>query len=719
MQSAPAQQIPLLETLLSQLKSASSNKEKLSVLQRNVDSNDLKKVHHLLTNLTESQKLAILSLLALKQAPVVFKGLSEITLEQLTPLANTLADIDSFYASIGGLIGYHLLFLKSIVAKQQPPKSLPAGVQYLMPVGTDLTKDTPEVRKSIRWGIEAIPYMAELYPVGGSGDRLNLLDDAGNALPVAELTFCGHTLLEGLVRDLQSREYLHYKLDGNQVTTPIAMMTSLEKNNHEHIVKLCERHHWFGRDRASFKLFTQPLVPVINAEGEWVVTKPLELMLKPGGHGVLWKLALREGVLDWFTDSGRSYCLVRQINNPVASIDHGLLAFIGIGYHEMKIFGFASCYRVLNSAEGMDVLIEKESDNGVEYCLTNVEYTEFEQHGLKDVPEAHGSPYSRFPSNTNILCANLQAMKSIAKESPIPGLLINMKTTVPHTLPNGRVEQIAVGRLESTMQNIADYIVDHYPIPLMQVEPKDLSSYITFNERRKTLSVTKKGFVPGNALLETPEGCFYELMQNHYDLFTNYCKMGLPSMPSEREFLNHEPPFVVSYHPALGPLYSVIAQKIQGGALQPGSELQLEIAELQMENVHIDGSLLIVAEAVIGHQDSEGHIVYSENTGKCILKNVRVKNKGIDRKAQNQFWSHKIVRSESLRIQLIGNGEFVAENVEFIGGIDLVVPSGHRMVASMKNGEVVFSTEKIGTSSWFWDYVLDAQDKVLLHLVKN
>lgn len=43
--------------------------------------------------------------------------------------------------------------------------------------------------------------MAEIYPVGGAGDRLGLVDEeTGESLPTAVLPYCGRSLLEGLVR---------------------------------------------------------------------------------------------------------------------------------------------------------------------------------------------------------------------------------------------------------------------------------------------------------------------------------------------------------------------------------------------------------------------------------------------------------------------------------------------------------------------------------------
>ncbi len=43
------------------------------------------------------------------------------------------------------------------------------------------------------------------------------------------------------------------------------------------------------------------------------------------------------------------------------------------------------------------------------------------------------------------------------------------------------------------------------------------------------------------------------------------------------EYLQRGPGFIFLYHPALGPLWDVIAQKVRGGALAPGAELVLEV----------------------------------------------------------------------------------------------------------------------------------------------
>lgn len=42
-------------------------------------------------------------------------------------------------------------------------------------------------------------------------------------------------------------------------------------------------------------------------------------MMKPGGHGAIWKLMWDEGVFSWLgREQGRRAALVRQISNPMA-----------------------------------------------------------------------------------------------------------------------------------------------------------------------------------------------------------------------------------------------------------------------------------------------------------------------------------------------------------------------------------------------------------------
>ena len=436
-----------------------------------------------LSGLSPECEYVIKGVFAIGQGARLFEDVEKEGVHRLRPLLEDLIALETFYQDLGGIVGYQHLVLTLLTREKHPTED----TLLFPPEGTDLSSDTPLLRKAIIQGIKDQEKMGELYPVGGAADRLQLKDEkTEEGLPAARLIFLGKPLLEGVISDLQAREYLHYKLFNAQITTPIGMMTSRVHRNHEHIRSICIQNKWFGRLKSSFKFFKQPSVPTFTKKGNWCLQKPLKLLLNPGGHGMLWKLLKQERIFEWFDSFGAKKALVRQINNPMAAIDYGLLAFLGIGHKGDKAFGFASCPRLVDAQEGMNVVKEV---NGKE-VLTNIEYCDFEKCGIEDKPSKLGGKYSPFPSNTNILFADLKEVEKRVEKLPNPGLLVNFRKG-HHYHDQDEKEEIA--RLETTMQNIAD---------AFQVEKgTPLPTYLTFNERRKTISTTKrKSSVKGKML---------------------------------------------------------------------------------------------------------------------------------------------------------------------------------------------------------------------------
>ena len=703
-----------LEGLIQKLLASSTLTEKIAILDeslevgRFLDKNPVLK--KLLQTCPQEWELVIKSILAIREGPTVFRELDQLSelSQQMQKLVDHLWEVENFYSPIGGIVGYHYNFTKLLLDKAKLATDLvPSHCHYINPWGIDITEPNEKVNEAVRWGLENLPIAAEIFPVGGAGDRLNLIDEeTGIPLPAAELPFKGVSLLKGLIQDLQAREWLFYKLYGKQTLTPIVMMTSHEKANHTKIQNMCKDNEWFGRPSNLFFFIIQPLVPVITEEGHWVMEDLLKVSLKPGGHGVIWKLAYDYGAFEWLAKLQRNKALVRQINNPVGGIDYGLLALYGIGCHENKAFGFASCPRQLHTAEGVNVLIETKEPNGeYKYCISNIEYTDFSQKGIQDVPDKPGSTYSRFPANTNILFADLTVLEKIADKCPIPGMLINLKsqTSIKNSKKNCH-HNIKAGRLESTMQNISDCISDRYPNCLDREEYSELSTFLTYNERKKTISVTKRFYEPNKPLIETPPGCFFELLQNHHELLKKYCKVNVPEMCSEKTYLEEGPSHIFLFHPSLGPLFTIISQKLIGGTFAKGAEMQLEIAEVDIKNLLLDGSLIVRADSPCGIKNSEGTIHYSEQCGKCELLNVKIINKGIDRKAENLYWKNQISRHEAMKIILHGNGEFFAENMTFKGNCEIEVPNGVRCVAYDRNGTIYYEMQNITSPTWKWSY---------------
>ncbi len=697
------QEIDRLALLTDSLKKSPTLEEKLKVL--NADP----KVKNGAVPFSESKEVEFLmkSLVAIGQYEIALdpKGLSEIEEKACQKqLIDSLQMIETFYEEIGGIVGYQFTLLQFLHQPKQ--RFLVDKSRCHAPSGVDLSFPTSDVAEMIYHAIDKMDQLAEMYPVGGAADRLRLQDpETGSPIPAAMLSFNGQTLLGKLIEDLQVREYLYFKIKGKQILLPVAMMTSKEKNNHDQILHLCEKNHWFFRPKEKFSFFCQPLVPVVSREGNWIVPQPMKPLMKPGGHGVIWKLARDSGVISWLSQQGVKKAIVRQINNPVSSEDSHLMAFSGYGLKEDKKFGFASCERQVKASEGINVLVEEEKGEGYCYTLTNIEYCDFSTYNIQDEPVVPGGRFSKFPSNTNLLFVDLPSILEALQNSPLPGMLVNMKK-VQVLSQEGKIVEEDVARLESTMQNVADSFQKHSKTRLSSEEFSSLDSYITFNKRQKTISATKKEFALGSSLLETPEGCFSDVLANTRDLLEEHCQFHLPPLKGGSENFA-SPSFLFYYHPALGPMYSTIGKKLRKGTIQEKSELRLQIAECDIENISVEGSLCIHAERVMGEVDEAGVLRYSDRVGRCTLKNVVVVNRGIDYSRDNVFWKPLLHRLECCHISLKGSSEFHAENVTLTGDLRIVVEDGWKVVAKQENGQLHLIKERLDHPSWRWVYRFD------------
>ncbi len=636
--------------------------------------------------LTCSQKICLLSLIAIDQGHLLCDPQKiEHGEKKWRAFLKCLEHTEDFYADIGGVIGYHAKVIDLLSTTQSPRQE-----RFLPPPKIDCTKSTPLVERAIEMALKMWQSTALIIPAGGAGDRLNLLKSDGAPLPAAFLTLDAKTLLESIISDVSGCEYAAYKLTGKRTITPIAIMTSHEKDNHSSIERYLEEQNWFGREKKSFRLFCQSGVPMISSTGTWVATAPLQLLTKPGGHGVMWRLAQRLGVFDWLDRLGCQKAIVRQINNCLAGCDTGLLALAGSGWLSGKSMGFASCARQPGMAEGVNVAVERSSRRGLIYTLENIEYNELP----RDLETSVGGPYL---ANVNLLFIDLKAIELLSTTRPLPGLTINFKTRLKDA---EKGEEILSGRLESTMQNISSYLVSEPTKQQSQIDDDLLPTFAIFCNRAKILSAAKRA-QSASSPAETPQQAYHDLHRSSFALLAS-CGIALPHWEGEM------PPAVIALHPSLGPDWRIIAQKIRGGSIEKGSELRLEIAELDSADLRLSGSFHIICETPRDEERLKGASTSpAQLQGRCTLRNVFVQNEGVIDQSACNYWSQRPVTSQSLKVILNGLSEFCAENVTLRGSKTLRVPAGYRMVARQKGADVIFQLMPLGDQIWGWDYRFD------------
>ena len=552
---------------------------------------------------TDLKEIA-LEVIALGQAEIIFSSGNK---EKIISVLSQLKKVAVFYADLGGLFGYQR-WAKMLLSGEDKREDFP---KVKAPKLFDLSRYTPKVEKLVYEGVKAQEFLAEIVPLGGIAERLNQGSD--KAIPSAIRKFRKRSFLEWIIRDLEGREYLHYKMFGKKIESPVVLMTSSDPKQKEMILSYLEEVKWFGREK--IWLISQPLVPLFNQKAQWISDGKGGILMKPGGHGALWHLLKQEKIYSHLEQMGCTHAVIRQINNPIAGIDYGVLAHVGQGVLLNKKFGIITCAPDREGKEGIFVQKETKVLDKKKWIVSNIEYCK------KTVYEIFHKK-KKFPANTNILFCSLKAVEEAQRETPFPGLLINRKNMGDNV------------RLESAMQDIGEAICR---------EGDDTNvTYLTYHIRRKALSAIKRvAHEKMYSFVDTEEMAQYHWMCNTYELLKKWCKVKLPPKPSYKKFLREGAPISFDYMPSLGPLFKVIGEKIEGGRWARGATLELYTPNVSFEDIHLQGKCRITSNGKF------------DEHGKCTIRNAKIKNLSL----------------------VLGKGSsFIAEDVEIESETTVVVP---------------------------------------------
>jgi len=616
-----------------------------------------------ITSLADDDKVVLLSLVFLKQNTTIFHTPpSKWPKGSLQKLLSNLKQVESFYEKIGGIIGYHETFIKLLNDSDKD-----TNTSLYPPEPIDIRQFSSKVKEKAEIGLKHLDQIAFIFPVGGAGDRLNLIDKkTKKALPAAFLSFCGKTLLQYLLDEVSALEHLYKSTYKKDITCPVILMTSEEKDNDEKVTSFLEKNDWFGRAENSIKTCIQPVVPVISETGKWILQDDYTLLCKPGGHGALWKVLLENKIFDYLISQKKKYSIIRQINNPIGGMDYNLLTFIGYGLTEKKKFGFLTCPRQVHSATGSILLNEKKEDESYQYNHTNIEYCDFEKYHISDVSTDPYTNISEYPANTNTLFVDLKEAYPIVKENPLFEMSLNIKHSYRF---KGKKKEERIGRPELLMQNISNRFVYTSKQPLEKGQQKHIYTFLMSNERRKTLGSIKQ-LLQKDKIMETPESCLHSLLENYKELLTKWCSFSMPEMFNYEECLKKGPPFFINISPFLGPTFEEVAKKIQGGEISEYSVLELLTGFVEIKNLKLHGNLHIKEKKRLA--------------SKCYLHNITITNK-INKKPMQAYWKDEISHKNGFSLFLEEGSEFFAENIHFDKVAEFFVPSNHRMIIEGKN----------------------------------
>ncbi|XP_057462808.1 UTP--glucose-1-phosphate uridylyltransferase 3, chloroplastic-like isoform X2 [Actinidia eriantha] len=126
-----------------------------------------------------------------------------------------------------------------------------------------------------------------------------------------------------------------------------------------------------------------------------------------------------------------------------------------------------------------------------EYGLSCIEYTEFDKFGIAYGPLSPNGLQDELHANTNILYVDLlsaELIRSSNNLASLPGLVLNTKKEITYVDQFGIQHRALGGRLECTMQNIADNFFSTHSSQRNKGVEDVLDTFIVCNERRKVTS---------------------------------------------------------------------------------------------------------------------------------------------------------------------------------------------------------------------------------------
>ncbi|MCX5727010.1 MAG: UTP--glucose-1-phosphate uridylyltransferase [Candidatus Saganbacteria bacterium] len=631
---------------------------------------DLKEILHDLTNpvLSEGEKILILKVINVGQGSYVFENWkSGDTIEQKRKLLKQLAELEDFY----GIENFQITAQKLVkIAKGSPEiKENPMPPRVI-----DVSSNNPSIKSVLREaqiaGLQNLQSCFIGIVAGGLGKRFGFNDPEGKPFPKGEFRFSPikqKNLFRILAENILSLQNIYYLTYDKNVDIPMIFMTS--PANDEATKENFKKELYYGLGEDQLKTFQQVMVPLVDDNANWMMKSPYEIQDGPHGHGD-WLYGLQK--------SGLAYELL-QDNRPhgfgINIEDSGIFIYslehIGMGITSSRPFGFLTVPRKAGFAEGAIVNVKAEGQTKI----INIEYTNLKASGISDEADP-STGYSHYPANVAGYYEHLKKLLPLIEKERFPGEVLNLSKK-NKAFREGREIDIVGDRPEAQRQGIAEAIHGTAEHELPHV-----------------LGYERRFFMPAKEQYE-PKTFFFmadktaeSARQQYINMFAEWLTGAGIKIPS-REYVavdkkgNKEnialfDSVIIELTPCFANRHEILTQKIKGGEIKEGSTLYLSGFHSKMEDLSLNGTLIIDVENETGASRGNRIIPNAQATGKYRIQGLTVINKGFAKKIDgNGVWHGELEEKESCRIVIKGNGELeIKPGVVIYGQTDIIVNGG-------------------------------------------
>jgi UDP-sugar pyrophosphorylase len=500
---------------------------------------------------------------------------------QQKKLLDQLYMLDQGYP--GGLDTYvtnALLLLQNAKAGKNPLD----GYIPTVPQGINFEKIDTTFFSHEQKGLDNIDKLRFVIVAGGLGERLGY-DGIKLALPPALISMKSY--LQTYCDNIKA--YESYIKDSTRKDTNLDLVLMTSNDTHAQTVQLLEKNNFFGLKKEQVHLLKQGAVPALtdNAAHFALNTEGL-IDTKPHGHGDIHMLIYMNKLTEKWLTEGASHVVFLQDTN--GQVFNGIPAALGVSIEKDFAMNFLTTPRAAGEAAGaITMLMHKQTSKSI---TCNVEYNQLGPMLIATVDPAGDvadpqTGLSPFPGNLNVLMLEMRTYNAVLDKTH--GLINEFIN--PKYIDAEKNIFKSPTRVETMMQDIA-FSISHQFGGSAKIGFTNFPRQCVFSPLKNKLCDGAKIFSEGKPAdsATSAENDLYAFNRERLTLAGMKVASpqprplkGIPFKDGAKVVLSQE--FLI--------MNGGYLNKIRSGSISNRSVLLINGANVYLENVDIDGALIL------------------------------------------------------------------------------------------------------------------------------